>query len=298
MSPRLAALPLLEGGAVSTSQARLIAMVDRMPAFPQTVGRILEMTARPDCSPKDLVKVVEHDPVMTMKILRLVNSAYFGLTRTIRSINHGVVMVGINTVKNVALSVAAMGMLPRKNQAGFDTNEFLLHSLGVATVARLLAGRIGVGEKSAPDYFVAGLLHDFGKVVLAQFMPEELRRALELAMDGSQSLHLAERTVIASDHAEIGGLLAASWQLSPELVGCIRHHHDLSVNGDWGIMRDCVFAANQIVRSLGFGDSGNRVIESFPPALEERFGHDLPELIETIGDITQELEKAKIFLKL
>lgn len=282
---------------MSDNQARLIAMVDKMPAFPQAVSRIMELTSRAQCAPRDLVKVIEHDPVMTAKILKLVNSSYFGLSRPITSINHGVVFIGINTIKNLALSIAAMGVLPKKNDAGLDINQFLLHSLDVGTLSRLLAHRLGVPEKESTDYFVAGLLHDFGKVVLAQFMAAEFRQALERAADGSVALHEAERAIFNTDHAAIGGLLAAAWKLPPVLVGCIRHHHDLGQSGDWAPMRDCVFAANQVIRHLDFGQSGNRVIEPFPPTVRTRLGHDLPGLVEALGDLRPELDKTRVFMQ-
>ena len=283
---------------MSDIQARLITMVDKMPAFPQAVSRIMELTSSATCAPKDLVKVIEHDPVMTMKILKLVNSAYFGLSRTINSINHGVVFIGINTIKNLALSIAAMGVLPKKNAAGLDMNQFLLHSLGVASIAKLLAQRLGVADKDATDYFVAGLLHDFGKVVFAQYLPEEFRRAMEQTAGGEISLHLAEREAIGADHTEIGALLAEAWQLPPQLVACIRSHHEAVVEGAHAQLHDCLFAANQLVRSLEFGNSGNQLIEPLPAPIQQRFGGDLPQLLEGLGDLAPELEKARVFTQL
>jgi putative nucleotidyltransferase with HDIG domain len=282
---------------MTTNSNEIIKLVDKMPAFPQGVTKVLELTARADCSSKDLIRVIEHDPVMTMKILKLVNSAFFGLTRPINSISHGVVFVGINTIKNLALTIAAIGMLPSRNDAGFNINEFLLHSIGVAGVAKRLAGELGVPDKDATDYFVAGLLHDFGKVVLAQFKPAPFRQALDLSADGSRPLHQAEREVLGLDHAEIGGLLAERWKLPLSLADCIRRHHRPHEALEDGRMRDSVFAANQIVHSIAFGRSGNAVIESFPPPVAQRFGQDLPGLIASLGNLDEEMSKARAFIQ-
>ncbi|MEW8367879.1 MAG: HDOD domain-containing protein, partial [Candidatus Thiodiazotropha taylori] len=241
-------------------------LVERMPAFPQGVTKVLDLASRPDCAPKALVQVIEHDPVMTMKVLKLVNSAYFGLSRPINSINHGVVYVGINTIKNLALSIAAIGMLPKSNKAGLDMNQFLAHSLGVASVAKLLATHLGVPDKDATDFFVAGLLHDFGKVVLAQFKPEEFRLCLDQAAEQQRSLHEVELESQGISHDEIGGRLAEVWKLPPALAHAIHHHHhpEQAAEDAGDGMCEAVFAANQIVRSLGFGDAGNPLIAEFP----------------------------------
>ena len=149
--------------------------VERMPAFPKSVQKILELTRDLNCSPKVLVQVIENDPVMTMKILRVLNSAYYSLPSKITSINHSVVFLGLNTVKNIALSIAAIGILHKQNAADFDVNQYLLHSLTTAAIAKHLCSKIGGADQM--DCYVAGLLHDFGKVVFAQFLPEGFRAA-------------------------------------------------------------------------------------------------------------------------
>lgn len=280
---------------MNTSQAEILNLVDRMPAFPQAVTRVLDLASRADCSPKDLVRVVEQDPVMTMKILKLVNSAYFGLSRPINSINHGVIFIGINTIKNLALTIAAMGMLPSRNDAGMDMNQFLLHSLGVAGLSKRLASYLGVPEKDSSEYFISGLLHDFGKVVLAQFKAQEFAHALELAADGSRPLYLCEREVLGMDHAQIGGMLAECWKLPASLALSIRDHHsdqDLPDNR----LRDVVFTANQLVHGAGFGASGNRCQEALPPGIQARLGMSLNELGQALGDIRAEMDKARAFI--
>lgn len=117
---------------------KLAAAVDGMPAFPKSVQKILELTRDVNCTPKDLVQVIDKDPVVTVKILKVVNSAYYSLPKQITSISHAVVYLGFNTIKNLALSIAAIGMLPKDNAAGFDAQQYLLHSLATASIAKQL----------------------------------------------------------------------------------------------------------------------------------------------------------------
>ncbi|MDD5612426.1 MAG: HDOD domain-containing protein, partial [Gallionella sp.] len=172
----------------SEMSQRLASAVEKMPAFPKSVQRILELTGDINCDPRELIQVIEKDPVMTMKLLRILNSAYFSFSKQITSVNQSVVYLGLNTVKNLALSFAAMGTLPRQNAAGFDVERYLLHSLTTANLARTLCQRYGKDDTDPGDCYIAGLLHDFGKVVFAQFLAEEFRRALALSAEQSMPL--------------------------------------------------------------------------------------------------------------
>ena len=117
---------------------RLSAMVESMPAFPESVHQVMSMTADINCSPKDLVKVIESDPIMTMKILKLVNSAFFALSRNVASVQHALVYLGLNTVKNLAISIATVDSLPRQSIPELPMAAFLTHSLATASMAQHL----------------------------------------------------------------------------------------------------------------------------------------------------------------
>lgn len=267
--------------------------VERMPAFPKSVQKILELTRDLNCSPKVLVQVIENDPVITMKILRVLNSAYYRLPSKITSINHSVVFLGLNTVKNIALSIAAIGIMPKKNAAGFDVGQYLLHSLSTAAIAKHLCGKIGGADPM--DCYVAGLLHDFGKVVFAQFMPEQFKIALEKSPELNISLFTAEQAAIGTDHTVVGSMLAEKWQFPQPLIDSIRNHH--SEKAGETVMGACVFAANQISKKMQYGSAGDTRIESLPPAVAKHFGSSLEVLIDSIGEdeLGRILEHAKQF---
>ncbi|MCZ4312155.1 HDOD domain-containing protein [Comamonadaceae bacterium G21597-S1] len=270
---------------------KLAAAVDRMPAFPRSVQQILELTRDVNCSPKDLVRVIDHDPVVMVKILRVVNSAYYSLPKQITSVNHAVVYMGFNSLKNLALSIAAIGMLPKEGVPGFDAHQYLLHSLTTANIAKMLAPR--VGNVDANDCFIAGLLHDFGKVVFAQFMPQEFKQALMMADWGEVSLYQTLREVIGTDHAVVGGMLVEKWRFPAPLVETIRHQHvDDLLDTE---MIACVFTANQISKKLGFGAAGNPSVEALPPFIAQRVGGDLDAVIASLGDLDRMYEEAMVF---
>ena len=273
---------------------KLAAAVDGMPAFPKSVQKILELTRDVNCTPKDLVQVIDKDPVVTVKILKVVNSAYYSLPKQITSINHAVVYLGFNTIKNLALSIAAIGMLPKTNAAGFDVQQYLLHSLATAGIAKQLATR--VGDADPMDCFIAGLLHDFGKVVFARNMPEEFRQALEISQRDGTSLHQALRQIIGVDHAVVGAMLVEKWRFAPHLIETIRNQHGPDLKDT--DMIACIFAANQISKKLNFGFGGNACVEPLSAGMVKRLGGDLDQVIAGLGDLATLFQEAQVFSRL
>ena len=273
---------------------KLTAAVDGMPAFPKSVQRILELTRDVNSTPKDLVDVIDKDPVVTVKILKVVNSAYYSLPKQITSVGHAVVYLGFNTIKNLALSIAAIGMLPKDNPSGFDVQQYLLHSLATAGLAKQLA--LKVDDADPMDCFIAGLLHDFGKVVFAQFMPHEFRQALEACQASGTSLHAALQETIGADHVIVGAMLVEKWRFAPHLIEAIRHQHIANYKDN--DMTACVFAANQISKKLQFGFAGNPVIDEFPASVQKRLGGTMDEVIASMGDLNSLFQEAQVFAKL
>ena len=272
---------------------KLVSMVERMPPFPESAHRLIQMTSDIDCQPKDLIETVGRDPVMTMKILKLVNSAYFALARHVSTLEHALVYLGMNTVKNLAISVATMSGLPTWNLQGFTTKGFLLHSVLTGRLAQLLTKRFGQGVDSS-EAFVAGLLHDFGKAVFAHAVPDEYTSVLRLAAAESMALDAAERQAFGFDHAEAGAKLADHWHLPDKLVLAIARHHADQVDDD--MMIGLVMAANGLANRLVPGCSGNPVGAVLPASLVARFGMDIEKLVAELGDLESEVDKTRALL--
>ncbi|MDF1529766.1 MAG: HDOD domain-containing protein, partial [Sedimenticola sp.] len=147
---------------MSVDQDKLERLVEKMPTFPQSAQRVMEICADINYSTPELVSVIEKDPIITLKVLKLVNSAYFGLSKKITSIKHSVVYVGSNTIKNIAVAITTIGILPKVAEAGISRTNFLTHSLTTAVLARLIGRTKGVAENELTNFYIAGLLHDIG----------------------------------------------------------------------------------------------------------------------------------------
>lgn len=265
------------------TEDEFVGFVEKMPAFPQNVHKLIQLSANDDAPIKDIVAVIESDPVMTVKILKVANSAFYNLPHKITSIQRALVHLGINSIKNLALSVAAIGVLPTENKADFDTNLFLEHSLATAVLSKKLAERMGVSSLRSSDFFVAGLLHDFGKIVFAEFVPVQFKQALEQSRNHNIDLHIAEIEYVGMSHAQAGYMLALKWGLAKNLAVAIEQHHN---SNQADLLCDCVFAANQMAKMCKFGYAGNLVVESFSAEAQALFGKGLDELITELGDIS------------
>jgi putative nucleotidyltransferase with HDIG domain len=278
--------------------SELLELCDRMPAFPASVQRVIALTSDINSSPKQLVKVIDHDPVLTIKILKVANSAYFGLSRPIVSINHAVVYLGLNTVKHVALAIAAIGSLPRNNEAGFDMDDYLLHSLTSAVLARSLAHKMSVPEAEAANYFVAGLLHDIGQVVFAQFKPKAFQETLDEAKNSGQPLHEIERRILGSDHAELGAVLCEKWSFPEPLVAAIRMHHTPGIRASGNPLRSCLFVGNLLAARISQPVNAPTAFDEniLPPWVFRTFGNDFDSIIESMVGLQTDLKQATSLL--
>jgi HD-like signal output (HDOD) protein len=269
----------------------LLDAIDRIQAFPVSVQNILKLARDSTSAPRDLVDVIQRDPIVTIKVLRVVNSAYYSLPRQITSIDHAVVLLGFNTIKNLALGIAALSLAPEQLHAVLDNKAYLHHSLATAAVTRQLGVRFPAID--ANDFFIGGLLHDFGKVVLAQVMPAQFRKAMEFGLWHEVSLHSALMEITGIDQAEVGAMLLENWRFPADLVQGIRHQY---VRDDSAPpISVCIFAANQICKHAGADFAAGDRAQPLSAHMEQTLGGTLESVMETLGDVATILEAATQF---
>ncbi|MES9936835.1 MAG: HDOD domain-containing protein [Sedimenticola sp.] len=283
---------------MAVDQEKLERLVDKMPTFPQSVHRIVQICSDINFSTKELISVIEHDPIITLKVLKLVNSAYFGLSKKITSIKHSVVYIGANTIKNVAMTIATIGILPKKEQAGISRNNFLQHCLTTAATAKLLARKHGVPETEMTDYFIGGLLHDIGVILTAQLVKDDYVAVLSIVRRANIPLHQAEQKILGFDHAEMSAILAEKWKFPENLVNCIRNHHRIHEIPDPPLLEKVIFTANQVSKILNQSEEDISMVEEIPPHIQEWLGMPIHEVADSLEDLEEELEKTRAFLEL
>jgi HD-like signal output (HDOD) protein len=269
----------------------LLDAIDRIQAFPVSVQNILKLARDSTSSPRDLVEVIQRDPIVTIKVLRVVNSAYYSLPRQMTSIDHAVVFLGFNTIKNLALGIAAVSLVPESLHTTLDHKAYLQHSLAAAAVARQLGTRFAAAE--ANDFFIGGLLHDFGKMVLAQVMPAQFRKALEFGLWHEVSLHTALMEVTGLDQAEVAAMLLAHWHFPAILVDGIRNQYVRDESAP--PLSVCIYAANQICKHHGLDFAAGDKVQALSAHMQQTLGGTLESVMESLGDVAAILDAATHF---
>jgi putative nucleotidyltransferase with HDIG domain len=286
--------------AANDNLRRIKDYVGTMPSLPITVSKVLEVCNNPRTSPIDLDRVIQLDPVLMGKVLKLINSAYYGLGTQVTSLARAIIMLGINTVKNLALSTAVMDRLVDKNDfKAINMDGFWRHSLCVGVTAKLIAKSRGVDPKLLEEYFAAGLLHDIGKIPLNNALSEEYVRTMSIADRERIPLFLAEKRSLDLDHCEAGRIVAEAWRLSGPIADTITYHHTHeSYRGDNGDIVRTIAVANYFANREGIGFSGNLYPEKPGAEVYGLLDIEKSMLEDLVGPVNAEIEKAKIFLKL
>ena len=280
---------------------KIQAYVTRMPGLSTTVIKVLDTCNNPRSSANDLQRVISFDPVLTARVLKLVNSAYYSIGVPITSLTRAIVILGINTVKNLALSFAVLENFKNKGHyCVFSPDEFWMHSLCVGVIAKSLGAAIGHAPQGLEAFFVAGLLHDLGKIPLNRQFPEEYHQACETAAQDRASLRRIENRLLGMDHCTVGCMITEKWCLGSRLVETLSHHHKPDNSAEYA--RDFVFIvslANQFANYLNIGSAGDCAADTQQiEYLRSKVGVDWTILHEVGETVWDEIEKAKIFLEI
>ncbi len=241
-----------------------LARVQNLSAVPYVVEKVLNITVDSDSSAKDLEKVIESDPKVSAVVLKRANSAFYSSTRKIGRILDAVARIGFREVRALVLGLSVIDLFPRESKTlAFDRVQFWISCLATAVVAQALAEISG--DVDPDDAFVAGLLHDMGRIVLDENFPEDFARALSISERYHISLCEAETRVFGIDHQEIGREILERWSFPAHLVSIVAGHESLAASRSIKdpVLRklaEVVWAGAWITRLLGIGRSGDRFV--------------------------------------
>ncbi len=198
--------------------------IEDLPTLPVIAMEVSKMLRDYNTSIKELSALIKNDQAMTPRILKLVNSSFYGFKSKIANIDRAIILLGFNTISNAIVSVAIIDALSVKGSSDdFDIKNFWEHSVAVAVISRHLAekSRLCLPEEA----FTGGLLHDIGKVILSQYFPDLFKKVI-VAMNGNiVTFYEAEKKQNPVTHAQIGGIMADKWKLPDGLADTIKYHH-------------------------------------------------------------------------
>ncbi len=282
---------------VSTSHEAALRRIRDIPSLPEVVNKIIHLLGEPNTPASEIAKLISYDPGLTSKVLRMVNSAAYGFQRQISSIQHGIMILGFNTVRGLVLSASIFKMFEGR-QKGLDHQKFWEHSLGTAIAAQLAGKQLGLVDMD--DAFSAGMLHDIGKVVLDVYFASEYQRVLSearlqgLPCHGAAFLQLEQR-ILKTTHTSIGGVLASKWKLPLTITEVIQHHHHPEKSKSSEALVYLVALANRLSMVLAQYDG---VVDEtqFPPNVLAYFDLNAEDLTYFLEALREEMETAEAML--
>jgi len=272
---------------------QLLEKIKDMPPLPQSITQVLELTKSPKSSANDLARVFERDPTLTVNMLKLANSAYYGFHREISTISHAIVCLGFETVKSIALTSSTQEMLNDEVPA-YDLEKGMLwqHSISCATCARIIAQRIKY--KDCEEAYIAGLLLDIGKIVLSRFAEDQFVQIIEKTNDNNTPYNIAEQEVLGFDHPKIGGRFIKKWNLPPVLVEAVQYHHQPEKAETNKTLVYIVHLADAISDMLGIGLGSDGLMYVFEENTLDVLGlknEDVESIMSDLADKVQNTEQ-------
>lgn len=284
-------------------QERLLHIIEDelqdLPPLPTVVTRVMQTVNDPTTSAADLNRLISGDAALAGKVLRLVNSSYYGFPRRVSTITHAVVILGFNTVRNLTTALGVFTAFdPGSIPTALDRDRFWAHSLATAIAAGVIGKRKNIPAKAVEEVFVGGLLHDIGKLFLDQYFPDQYAIALKLAYAAKISIWDSEKTALGIGHALVGKRIAEKWKLPPSLTSMISLHHQPEFAKEHFDVAATIQAADMVARKASLGDGGDSLVPNLAPEVEKWANLSDP-VWDAIGAETcQRFSEAKEFLSL
>ncbi|MCG3137445.1 MAG: Ribonuclease Y [Phycisphaerae bacterium] len=259
----------------------ILQQVDRLPPLPGTVVRLMMAINNPTSTVEDIVEAIRYDQAVTSEVLKLCNSAFFGLSRKVTSLNDAMLCLGTVKVLQLVMSVHANMLLSRAQKGyGLEKGQLWRHSVAVAIAGSLFAQQLKLPNINLA--FTAGLLHDIGKVILNNYVHDAFDEIIRQVSDDHRSFTDAEASVLGFSHEEIGAEITSRWKLPEVIVRCIRYHHNPQGLEPPDPLVDVVYLANCVVMMLGIGLGADGLNYRADAAVLER--HQLHERdLELVG---------------
>lgn len=240
----------------------LVSHMDTLPSLPDIYFELVEELQDPDASVDRVGALISRDIGMTAKVLQLVNSSFFGLSVHVEDANHAAALLGLNTLKPLVLTACIFRQLEKSRVPVAWLEKILSHSMDVAGLAKQLATAERVSREIADNAFIAGALHDVGKIVLADNFGNDYNAVCQQAEEQESSLSSVEHDRLGASHADVGGFLLGLWNLPQEMVEAVAYHHDPNTSVDRSFTPlTAVHVANALVATAPEASGDDRTAE-------------------------------------
>lgn len=232
----------------------IVAKTGDLPTLPHVATKVMRLVGDPETSAKDLQEAIITDQGMTGQILKISNSAMFGMKREVRTLTHAIMLLGFDTIRSIVVAAATKNMYTKKSSTGFKEKLIWENSIGSALIARGVAEQFRDMDKE--EAFIGGLMHNIGKTILNTKMPDEYNEVMVTAYNENRPIDELEREMLGFDHAELGYCILKQWNLSESLATAVRHYlAPDSAPAEYQALTAVISMADRFCLDMGLGVS-------------------------------------------
>ncbi|MDD5658719.1 MAG: HDOD domain-containing protein [Actinomycetota bacterium] len=224
-----------------------LSSIKNLPVMPDLAIDLMGYTIDDDTSIKELSAIISRDPALAAQILKVANSSFYALKRQVGSLEKAIIILGLREIKNLIFTLSIIKLFPKETNFCFDKVDFLKHSLITARTSDILTKKLQLKFEVSP--FLAGLLHDIGKIFLDQNFHHEYNAIIEEAKKYNKNIFEVESSELGTDHAYIGSHIANVWNFPQELIDAIKFHHCIDKSND-NILLICVISISNLLSNL------------------------------------------------
>jgi len=268
----------------------LVKVAGSISSLPMIFTRINDAVNNPRSSIADIGRIISEDPGLTARLLRIANSAFYSFPSKIDTISRAVTIVGTQQLRDLALATSVMKVFKGIPEDLMNMEAFWRHSIGCGITARVLASHRR--EANLERYFVTGMLHDIGRLLLFMNLPKQARAALARCQGSGELLYQVEYEEMGFDHATVGSALLQAWNLPASLEEVVAFHHAPQKALRYPIEAAIVHVADIIAHVMGLGSSGERFVPQFNPEAWERIGVPVSLLPATLEQVERQFHDA------
>jgi len=279
---------------------QVVSNIRNLPTPPIVFHQIQKVINDPKVSAGQIAKILQEDPAMSVKVLKLTNSAFYGLKREIESVKQAVIIVGLEAVKNLVLSASVLDMFKGKDIDHDFQEKFWRHSLAVGFCARLMALMGKARGMLDPDAaFSGGLLHDIGKVILCCYLPKEYSLFKQAqASDRTSATYLIEERVLGYNHSQVGAILAEQWKLPRRLTEAVAFHHHPRLAQSDDIVAHVIHVSNYVAKKTFYDEFERHLVGNLDEGILDFMQLTESDLDKLTEMLRQEYLKAETFMQM